>query len=284
MKKYSFTKMSGAGNDFVIFDKKENHDLDISPEFIRAVCDRRNGVGSDGVISIEDKTGYDFSMEYFNSDGSTGTSCGNGARCAIMFAEKSLRLKEKKAAFLSGGVEYSGEVLSDEIVKFMLKPPAEIRPEFPLTEGNLTVICSFADTGSPHVVIRIEDIFDKDGKPFFPGQDMEKLPVVELGRDVRYSPLLAPKGANVNFIKIDNDKIFIRTYERGVEDETLACGTGSVASAIVSALKYNVKPPVKLVTQSGKELSVDFNHKENKFTDVSLTGPAVITFKGEFFY
>jgi len=284
MKKYSFTKMSGAGNDFVFVDKAENKDLNLTPEFIQAICHRRNGVGADGVIVIDDIPGYDFSMEYFNSDGSTGTLCGNGARCSIMFAEKSLRLKDKKALFLSGGVEYSGEVLSDEVVKFNLNPPTDIRPEFEVKTGNRLIHCSFADTGSPHAVIRIDDIYDIDGSSFFPGLDIEILPVYELGKELRYSKFFAPKGANINFIKIIKNKVYIRTYERGVEDETLACGTGSVASAIISFLKFGIEPPVTLVTRSGKELKVDFSSDGDMIKNVSLTGPAIITFNGDFFY
>lgn len=284
MKKYSFTKMSGAGNDFIIFDKTENKDIDLTPAFIKAVCNRRNGVGADGVISIEDLPGYDFCMEYFNSDGSTGTLCGNGARCSIMYAEKSLRLKDKKAVFLSSGIKYTGEVLSDETVKFNLNTPGEIKPVFEVKTGNRLIKCSFADTGSPHAVINIDDIFDIDGSSFFPGLDIENVPVYELGKELRHSSVFAPKGANINFITIHNNKVYIRTYERGVEDETLACGTGSVASAIIAFLRFGIKPPVTLVTRSGKELIVDFSANGEMIENVSLTGPAIMTFKGDFFY
>ena len=284
MKKYSFTKMSGAGNDFVIIDKAENSELNPDSEFVQALCHRRNGIGADGVIVIDDKPGYDFVMEYYNADGSTGTLCGNGARCSIMFAEKSLRLKDKKALFLSGGIEYSGEVINDEIVKFNLNQPKELKPGFEIKTGCLLIKSSFVDTGSPHAVIRIEDIFNSEGNPEFPESDIDKLPVFELGKELRYCSTFAPKGSNINFISIKDGKVYIRTYERGVEDETLACGTGSVASAIISFLNYGVEPPVTLVTRSGKELLVDFSAEGNVIQNVSLTGPAIVTFKGDFFY
>lgn len=276
--------MSGAGNDFVIFDRKINEDLDLSPIFIQSVCHRRNGVGADGVIVIDDKPGYNFSMEYFNSDGSTGTLCGNGARCSIMFAEKTFRLKEKKALFLSGGIEFSGEVLDSEIVKFNLNPPGDIKLNFEVKAGNCSINCSFANTGSPHAVIRLDDILKNSEAGKLPAFDLENLPVFELGKELRYSPYFTPDGTNVNFIKIENNNVFIRTYERGVEDETLACGTGSVASAIVSFLNFGIEPPVSLITRSGKELLVDFSTDGNEIKNVSLTGPAIVTFKGDFFY
>ena len=126
--------------------------------------------------------------------------------------------------------------------------------------------------------------FKKSSKSGFYYNGLDELPVFELGREIRYHADFAPLGANVNFITIRNNKIYIRTYERGVEDETLACGTGSVASAAISFLKYGVEPPVSLITKSGKELIVDFIKEQNVIKNVSLTGPAVVTFKGEFFY
>jgi len=283
MKKYSFTKMSGAGNDFVVFDKKENKELDLSPAFIRAVCHRRNGVGADGVLVIDDKPGYDFSMEYYNSDGSTGTLCGNGSRCSIMFAEKSFRLKNKKAFFISDGKEYTGEVLNEEIVKFNLNSPGRIELNFTIEAAQRSINASFADTGSPHVVINVDDVMN----PLIPGTtefDIDSFPVFKLGNEIRYSHYFYPGGVNVNFIQIEKDKVYIRTYERGVEDETLACGTGSVASAIIAFLNYGIEPPVTLVTKSGRELLVDFCAEGNIIKNVSLTGPAIITFNGDFFY
>lgn len=159
-----FTKMTGAGNDFIFIDKKKNPALSLDPEQIRKLCNRRFGVGADGVIIIDDIDGYDFRMSYFNADGSTGSLCANGARCSIRFAEHSDRLKNKKASFIANSVQYTGEVIDEELILFNLNEPRNILIKKRLDLSSEIVDYSFTDTGSPHVVVNIDDILDADSK------------------------------------------------------------------------------------------------------------------------
>lgn len=282
MEKISFYKMSGAGNDFIVIDKNSNPEFVLNRNTIVKLCDRRNGVGADGLITISNSGNYDFDMEYFNADGSTGSLCGNGARCAIKFAEISGRLKNASASFLSNNVPYTGEVLDESNVKFNFNPPGKLKFNFKIKAFNQLVNASYADTGSPHVVIKIEDVLKDPNNPGSFFTDLNVFPVYELGREIRYHSDFAPVGTNVNFIKIVEGKIFIRTYERGVEDETLACGTGSTAAAIIAYSVGNLKPPVSLITRGGDELIVNFDVRNQKIERLSLTGPAKVTFTGVF--
>ncbi len=280
MKNISFTKMSGAGNDFVVFDRDENKDLNLSPEAIRKLCDRRFGIGADGVITVSNSEGYDFEMEYYNADGSTGTLCGNGARCAIKFADVSGRIKKGSTKFVVNNVEYTGAVLSSGLIRFDLNEPKEIKLDFKIKAGDQLINSSFTNTGSPHAVILIGDVLRQPAKNNSEYTNIEEFPVLPLGKEIRYHKDFAPAGTNVNFINIAHEKLYIRTYERGVEDETLACGTGSVASAVIAYKKGLLKPPVTLVTRGGDQLIVDFHEENSLFKNLSLTGPAVITFAG----
>ena len=153
MQKIYFTKMSGAGNDFIFIDKKQNPDLNLSPGQIKTLCNRRTGIGADGVIFIENIPEYDYKMVYFNADGSTGSLCANGARCSIWFAKNSGRLKEGKAKFISNDSEFSGEVVSSGIIKFNLNSPKKIKYNFKIKAFSQMITSHYADTGSPHVVI-----------------------------------------------------------------------------------------------------------------------------------
>jgi len=281
MKKFSFAKMSGAGNDFILFDKKFDPSLLLLPEDIRAVCARRTGIGADGVLVIDDHQGYNFSMEYFNADGSTGSLCGNGARCAIRYAHLMGRDDQNFVKFISNGLEYKGEILDPVNIKFYLNEPYDLNLKMNLKGPGQTIPASFINTGSPHAVILINDIRKDAENSFY--TDIQEVPVFELGRMIRYLDDFKPGGTNVNFIQLMGSKVLIRTYERGVEDETLACGTGSTAAALIANLRYDLKPPVKLVTQSGDELIVDFQQVDKRFRNVSLSGPAEVTFTGEFY-
>ncbi len=282
MEKISFIKMSGAGNDFIILDRDKNIPFVLSNEIIRKLCNRRNGIGADGVITISGSEKYSFEMEYYNSDGSTGTLCGNGARCAVRYAEITGKLK-KKGSFTSGGTEYSGEILDDGQVKFNLNPPARMKFNFRVKFQRQLVKAHFVDTGSPHVVININEILKDPSQISSAYNNIDEVPVKEAGKEIRYLPEFAPGGVNVNFIHIKGDKVYIRTYERGVENETLACGTGSAASAVVAFSQYNFNKPVTLHTRGGEELIVDFNTGDGKISDLSLTGPAKEIFSGSFF-
>ena len=234
MKKISFTKMSGAGNDFVIIDKTLNKNISLNPGQISRICNRRTGIGADGLIFVSDSKENDFTMEYFNADGSTGSLCGNGARCAIKYAADSNRLKNGKAAFNSKAEAYTGEVLNKELVRFDLKPPSRVKLNFRIKASSQLIKSHFADTGSPHIVIEIEDVLAQPKDLNSRYRNIENFPLLQIGKEIRYHKDFAPAGTNVNFIQIKNGEVLIRTYERGVENETLACGTGSVAAAIIN--------------------------------------------------
>lgn len=283
MKKFSFAKFSGAGNDFILFDRKTNHDLKLEPEMIAGLCERRRGIGADGVLVINDADEADFIMEYYNADGSSGALCGNGARCAIKYAHLSRRLKDGNAEFFCNEIKYSGKILKGDQVKFNLNSPNEIKTGFRIKAHNQLINANYVDVDAPHVVINIGDILEYTNDPFSGFNDLEKINVGKIGREIRFSDDFAPKGTNVNFIKVDKNKIYIRTYERGVENETLACGTGSVSSAVIVNKLFNIKPPFEIITGSGDKLLVDFKIVKDEIKNLSLTGPAVITFVGEFY-
>ena len=266
--------MSGAGNNFIFIDKKQNDWLQINTDFVKKICDRRNGVGADGLITIEDSATHNFIMNYYNADGSTGSLCANGARCGILFASESGRLNSNKAEFISNDIAHKGEVISNSEIKFYLNPPKKIKYNFKIKAGGRLLNAHFADTGSPHVVI---DINESEG--FL--TTLDSLPVEKLGREIRYLPEFSPGGTNVNFILVKDEAIHIRTYERGVESETFACGTGSVAAAIICFVTKKLSVPVKIIPKSNEKLLVNFDVENSKVRNLSLTGPAKVIFTGE---
>jgi diaminopimelate epimerase len=274
MEKIIFTKMSGAGNDFVFIDKKQNDWLQVNTNLVQKICDRQNGIGADGLITIEDSATHNFIMNYYNADGSTGSLCANGARCAILFASVSGRLAGSTAEFISNEVEYKGEVISESEIKFFLNPPKKIKYNFKIKAGGKMINTHFADTGSPHVVI---DINESEG--FL--TSLEKVQVESLGKEIRNLPEFLPGGTNVNFIEVKDGVIHIRTYERGVESETLACGTGSVAAALIGFVTKKLSVPIKIIPKSNEKLFVNFDVENSKVRNLSLTGPARVTFTGE---
>jgi diaminopimelate epimerase len=283
MEKISFIKMSGAGNDFIVINK------DLFPEFvpngsaIKKLCDRRNGIGADGLITIVGSTSpYDFLMRYYNSDGTTGSLCGNGARCAIRFAQFTKITDNKFVRFLSNDKEYSGNILAEGKTKVNFNTPAKIILNNTIKVVDQLVKSSFIDTGSPHVIINIEDVLKDPADKSSNYSDLNTFPVFNLGKEIRYD--FSPEGTNVNFIKIIGNKVHIRTYERGVEDETLSCGTGATASALAAHFHYNMNSPVFLVTKGKDILTVDFSANGQIITGLSLTGPVKIVFTGEFLY
>lgn len=275
--------MSGAGNDFIFIDERENTKITFSTNLIKILCNSKTGVGADGLILIKDKNGFDFEMQYFNADGTTNTLCGNGARCAIKFANDTNRLSSVNARFLSNGITYNGLVIEDELIRFDFNPPEKIKTNFKVKASNQLITANYADTGSPHVVIKINDVLEDPHIPFSNYDQLMEFPVFDIGKEIRNLPEFAPGGTNVNFIKIVSDSVLIRTFERGVENETLACGTGSVASALVVNLTSNIEPPIKLITKSGEHLTVDFEKNNNIFKNISLTGSAKTIFIGEYY-
>lgn len=274
MQKIIFTKMSGAGNDFVVIDKKLNENFFIDEKFVQSVCDRRNGIGADGLFTIEDSKDYNFVMNYFNADSSTGSLCANGARCAVLYASETERLNNNKADFLSNDVHYEGEVVPGGEVKFYLNSPKKIKYNFKVKTDGKLLNAHFADTGSPHVVIDLAE-----NKDFL--TSLEDYPVESLGREIRHLNEFEPDGTNVNFIDVKEEKIYIRTYERGVEAETLACGTGSVAAALICYVSHKLSVPIEIIPKSNEKLFVNFDVENSKVKNLSLTGPAKIIFTGE---
>lgn len=275
MNEINFTKLTGAGNDFVLIDKKLNPEVSIDSKLIMRICDRRFGVGADGLLIIDDGENIDFKMEYFNSDGSSGMLCGNGARCIIKYADFSGRINGKNTKFTFNGEDFSGVLIDEDIIKFKLHSPTKLKQNFEIEILNKNLNVSFIDTGAHHVVVNIDDSINAIEK-------IELFPVEKFGREIRYSNYFQPLGTNVNFISIKDDIIYIRTYERGVEHETLACGTGAVASAIISVKEEKISTPAKLKTKGGDILEVDFQINENMIENVSLTGPAKIVFQGKY--
>jgi diaminopimelate epimerase len=273
--------MSGAGNDFVLIDKKINPETELNAEFINKICQRRTGIGADGVLLIEDNNSPDYTVKYFNSDGSTGSLCANGARCAIKYGKESGRFGSSLINFTVNGKDYSGQAFENGLVKFYLGSPSGLKSNFKIKAGSQLINASYVNTGSPHVVIKIQDVLrnNKDLNSFY--TEILDFPVFELGKEIRYSRDFAPEGTNVNFVDVKDGVIKIRSYERGVEEETLSCGTGSVASSIILFVNEGMQPPIKLIAKSGAELVVDFKYVNNKFEDLSITGPAEVTFKGE---
>ena len=274
MKTLTFTKMSGAGNDFVVIDKQQNPNLEINAQFVQKICDRRNGIGADGFITISDSGSHDFVMNYFNADGSTGSLCANGARCAVYFASETGRLNGDRAEFLSNEVQYKAEVISKEVIRFYLNSPKKIKYNFKIRVGERLLNAHYADTGSPHVII---DIQESDG--LF--KSLKEIDVENLGRAIRNLPEFFENGTNVNFIDVKDSIVHIRTYERGVEAETLACGTGSVAAALICYVNHKLSVPIEIIPKSKEKLFVNFDVENSKVINLSLTGPAKIIFAGE---
>ncbi len=281
MSKIKFHKLTGAGNDFIFIDLIENRDFSISSDLIKKFCDRRFGIGADGVIVISDVPDYSFNMEYYNSDGSKGSLCGNGARCSIWYSNISGRSKDNFVRFLCDQVEYSGEVINKELTKFYLKTPTQVKLNFRVKAAGQLLKASFINTGSPHLVININDVLQNISLPNSFFSELKNFPVIELGRELRNHPDFHPQGTNVNFYQETEEEIILRTYERGVENETLACGTGSVAVAILSFLNQKKFPPIKIKTWGGDSLIVNFEIENKRIRNLSLTGPAKLVFSGE---
>lgn len=265
----SFAKMSGAGNDFIVIDNLDSSiDFDKS-RFAVALCSRRHGVGADGLLLLESSAEADFSMRYYNADGSYGGMCGNGGRCIARYAHIK-GLAPARLKFEALDHVYAAEV-SNSSVKLWMKTPNHLRTNLLVTSGSDEFTGHFIDTGAPHFVME--------------SADLEATDVIRIGKAIRNHSLFAPEGCNVNFVFRKTDHLLsIRTYERGVEAETLACGTGSVASTIINALEHGLKSPVTLNVRSGEQLIVYFDLEGEKFTNVILEGSAHMIFSGTLQY
>jgi diaminopimelate epimerase len=260
-----FTKMNGAGNDFILIDNRTGH-VDLDGPQIARLCDRHRGIGADGILLLEKASNHaDFRMRYFNADGGEAEMCGNGARCFARFANKVAGRKEKISFETPAGV--ISAKLAGDLVTLQMTEPTDLRLKTTLRVMDENKTIHFINSGVPHVVIPVLQLDDVD--------------VQGTGSAIRHHKMFSPKGANVNFIeKRGPKKIGVRTYERGVEDETLACGTGIVASALIFATTENTKGPITVIARGGDELQVGFEKIDNRFRDVTLTGPAEFVFEG----
>ncbi len=250
-----FHKYHGAGNDFVLLEISESNHIQLTSEDIATICHRRFGIGADGLITIAPSKKYDFTMTYYNSDGKEGTMCGNGGRCAVQFAYDR-GIIGKKTTFSAIDGLHEAIITDKQEVNIKMQPIEAIKE---------TPFGLFTDSGSPHLVIEVENL--------------KELNVKQEGEKLRHDKYFAPGGVNVNFYNIRNNVIHLRTFERGVEEETLACGTGSIAAAVVAHHKKQINTtPVKLQAQGGL-LAVDFNFT-GQYKNIWLKGPAVKVFEG----
>jgi diaminopimelate epimerase len=242
-----FVKMSGTGNDFIIIDHRTSFIApDYQAEFTRLVCRRKYSVGADGLILIEKSDTADFRWQFYNGDGSRAEMCGNGARCAARFAfEKGIAPKSMRFETTAGTIEAFILGEGGSAVKIRLTAPEDLRLNMTLPVGSMDQVLHFINTGVPHTVVLVNDA--------------GMVPVAAWGREIRFHERFQPAGTNANFVQVLADgKLMVRTYERGVEGETLACGTGAVASALISALLGQAKPPVTVITSGGEQLTIHF--------------------------
>ena len=251
-----FHKYQGTGNDFIILDNRSHQYNTLHTAQIKMLCDRHFGIGSDGLILLNTVDGYDFEMKYYNADGHESSMCGNGGRCIVQFAYTKNIIKNH-CRFIATDGEHEAVIENNGWIKLKMKEVTEVHKQHDDFILN---------TGSPHYVTYVQNIDD--------------INIVQQGREIRYSKTFEQQGINVNFVEKREASIFVRTYERGVEDETLSCGTGVTASALTSASHIG-KQRIEVDTLGGK-LAVEFNKiDDNHFNDIWLCGPAVLIFMGD---
>ncbi len=262
----SFSKMAGGGNDFVVIDNRAGRIADPAA-LARRICTRALSVGADGLILVEGSARATFRMRYWNSDGSLGEFCGNGTRCAARFAFLNVIAGRRMTIETDSGI-VSAEIGEGGIVTISMPAPQSFRAQRPVTVGNQTIHGSSIRVGVPHYVVFLRD-------------ELWSQNIVSLGRAIRrHRELEGDGGANVNFVSVrDSHSIEVRTYERGVEGETLSCGSGVVASAVVSALFRKVQSPVSVLTRSGITLEVSFEMADGHVESVRLKGDARLIYR-----
>jgi len=290
MKKINFTKIVASGNDFVVVDSLSRYLVISLKKLAQEICDRKFGVGADGLLFLEKTKVADVKMRIFNPDGSEAEMCGNGARCVAFYLGSRFKVSATRrggpANFLGGQgsrlkIETKAGIINSEFkgenIKIKLTDPKGIKLDIPIKIDSRLLKVNFINTGVPHTVIFVEGL--------------DKIDVANLGRQIRYHHKFKPAGTNVDFVEVlTDDSIKIRTYERGVEDETLACGTGSVASALIFVARLplpagqaGVCPfarQIDIITKSGEILKVYFERLGNNFRNVWLEGKARIVYKG----
>jgi diaminopimelate epimerase len=261
----SYSKYAGCGNDFILIDNRLSLFPNDQTPLIQQLCERRTGIGADGLILLQGSQKADFRMRIFNADGTEAEMCGNGLRCLMPF------LKELGCNNPTYTIESMQRIhtlnWNESRVTATMGDPVDMAWGIELTVDGMNYTVHYLNTGVPHVILFVKDI--------------KEIPVEPLGRKIRYHPRFSPRGANVNFVEKQNDQALkIRTYERGVEGETLACGTGATASAIAAALVLGMEPPITIVTRSKERLTIDFTRGRASVTDVKQTGPATFQHKG----
>jgi diaminopimelate epimerase len=254
-----FFKYQGTGNDFVILDNRKQEYSSLSADQIRRLCDRRFGIGADGLMMLNEKAGYDFEMKYFNADGREGSMCGNGGRCIVKFVYQ-LGIHKNEYHFIAIDGEHEAEIDTDGTVSLKMKDVDKIVKK---KHGDFIL-----NTGSPHYIKMVNDVMTED--------------VYKKGRDIRYSKDFEQEGINVNFVEqVGEHEIIVRTYERGVEDETYSCGTGVTAAALVSYHNENGFNDVTVKTLGGS-LTVEFDRlDDDKYVNIWLCGPAEKVYEGK---
>ena len=268
IEKIEFVKMNGSGNDFIVINNmKKEFSVDEFKKFIPLLCRRKFSVGADGIIILVPSSKYDFKWRFFNSDGSEAEMCGNGSRCAAKFAYlEGIADKYIKFETIAGVIEAE---VKDNSVKVLMTKPFDLKIDYEINIEGQNYYISSINTGVPHVVKFVKELENYDVK--------------RMGKLIRYHEIFQPNGTNVNFVSVeDKNTIKIRTYERGVEDETFACGTGAVASALISYKKGFVKPPINVKNKGGEILIIDFIEENGDFKKVYLEGDANLVYKGRF--
>lgn len=261
----AFTKMCGTGNDFIMIDNREGLLKDGLPELAKRLCTRPTSIGGDGLILVEPAQGADFFMRVFNPDGTEPAMCGNGARCVARYAALK-KIAQPEMTFDTIAGQLTATVKGSR-VKLRMTDPKELKLDVQIADEKREISADFVDTGVPHVVLFADDL--------------EKVEVAELGRMIRYHKLFSPAGTNVNFVsRGEHNRLAIRTYERGVEAETLACGTGSTAAAVIAGLRGYVKSPVEVRTRGEDTLRIYFRRSGDTLTDVYLEGETRVIYEG----
>jgi len=264
MEGIEFWKMSGSGNDFILIDNRDGSIQEGEMgRLVARMCRRRESVGADGLIFVTQSDRYDFAWRFFNADGGEAEMCGNGGRCVARYAFLK-GIAGPKMTFETKAGPVSAEV-AGRVVKVLMPDPSALQMEVDLLHEPGWMSVDFINTGVPHTVIQV--------------QDLSGQPVVEQGRAIRYHPRFAPAGTNADFISVKGpDLIELRTYERGVEGETLACGTGAIASALVAAARGMVRSPVGVKTKGGDVLQIHFQKEGDSFRRVWIEGPTSVVY------
>jgi diaminopimelate epimerase len=267
MNRIAFHKMNGSGNDFILIDNRRNVlPMDDARVFASRVCRRKVSAGADGLILVERANGADFKWRFFNSDGSVAEMCGNGARCVARFAYRQEICGPEMTFETLAGIIHAR--VSDSRVKVTLPKPVSLKLDYEIELEQGTLPVSSVNTGVPHVVVAVDDPEQPD--------------VPALGREIRFHPRFSPAGTNVNFVSLRQGTLSIRTYERGVEGETLSCGTGTVAAAVVGVCRGEVASPVAVVTRSGETLTVYVEKEGDDIHEVCLEGDTRLVYEGVF--